>query len=140
MLLGQGRQKEGKRRRPGRPRCRPRSRSAPAEINFAKSTVKRKQWSCASMSKAIEAVRQGSSVLRAAITHGVPRQSLHDRITGRVTHGSKPGPKPYLSKAEEESLADFLVETAKVGYGKSRQQVLLIDDHDYHNNNDNYNR
>ena len=52
-------------------------------------------------------------------------------------HGSKPGPKPYLSKAEEESLADFLVETAKAGYGKSRQQVLLLDDYDYHNNNDN---
>ena len=52
-------------------------------------------------------------------------------------HGSKPGPKPYLLKAEEESLADFLVETAKAGYGKSRQQVLLLDDYDYHNNNDN---
>ena len=47
-------------------------------------------------------------------------------------HGSKPGPKPYLSKAEEENLADFLVETANLaGYGKSRQHVLLIDDYDY---------
>ena len=71
------------------------------------------------MSKGIEAVRQGSSVQQAAITYGVPRQTLHSRISGRVMYGSNPGPKPYLSKAEEEDLADFLSETAKAGYGKS---------------------
>ena len=65
------------------------------------------------MSKAIEAVRQGSSILRAAITHGIPRQTLQDRISGKVIHGYNPGPKPYLSKTEEKDLSDFLVETSQ---------------------------
>ena len=117
MLLG----KRDQRRRPGRPRKR--SRSAPATIDCSTSKTKRKQWSNESMEEAIEAVRQGSSVQRAAITHGVPRQTLYDRISGRVKHGTNPGPKPFLSQVEEKDLAEFLEETSKAGYGKSRQQV-----------------
>ena len=78
------------------------------------------------MSGAIEAVKKGSSVNKASITYGVPQQTLHDRISGRVKHGSNPGPRPYLSKTEEKDLADFLSETAKAGYGKSREQVFAI--------------
>ena len=38
----------------------------------------------------------------------------------------KPGPKPFLSPTEEKDLAGFLIDSAKVGYGKSRQQVKSI--------------
>ena len=76
---------------------------------------------------AIEAVKSGStSITQAAKLHGVPRQTLQDRISGRVQHGVRPGPKPYLSSTEENDLAGFLVDTSKVGYGKSRQQVKAI--------------
>jgi len=75
------------------------------------------------MSKTIEVVRQRSSILQATLTHGVPLQTLQDQIFGRVTHGYSPGPKPCLSQTEEKDLADFLVETSQVGYGKSRQQI-----------------
>ena len=78
------------------------------------------------MSGTIEAVKNGSSIQKAAVEYGVLRQTLHGRISGRVKHGTNPGPQPYLSKAEEKDLADFLSETAKAGYGKSRQQVLAI--------------
>jgi len=86
---------------------------------------KKKQWSEASMAAAIEAVKNGTAVLRAAREHGVPRTTLHDRIPGRVIHGMKPGPRPYLAATEENelSLSIFLVDTAKAGYGKSRQEV-----------------
>ena len=70
------------------------------------------------MDKAIEAVKEGSSIQRAAIAHGIPRQTLHDRISGRVKHRTNPGPKPFLSHVEKD-LASFLEETAKAGYGKS---------------------
>ena len=36
------------------------------------------------------------------------------------------GPKPYLSSTEEKELADFLVDVAKVGYGRTRKQVRTI--------------
>ena len=39
------------------------------------------------------------------------------RVSGRVIHGSNPGPKPYLSHVEENELAEFLVDTAKARLG-----------------------
>ena len=56
------------------------------------------------MRAALEAVKEGKSVKRAAIEHGVPRATLRDRHSGRVVHGSNPGPQPYLNKAEEEGF------------------------------------
>ena len=58
----------------------------------------------------------------AAQSHGVPKTSLKDRISGRVVHGSKPGPRKYLTE-EEKNLACYLQEVAEIGYGKSHKQV-----------------
>ena len=73
------------------------------------------------MLKAIEAVKGGMSLLRAATTYDVPRTTLQDRVKGWVKHGDKPGPSTYLTSAEEEELEAFLMEVAKVGYGKTRR-------------------
>ena len=51
---------------------------------------------------------------------------MKDRISGRVIHGSTSGAKPYLSREEEEELVDFLVTCSKLGYGKTRREVLLL--------------
>ena len=32
--------------------------------------------------------------------------------------------KPYLTKQDEEILADHLILTARLGYGKTRRQVM----------------
>ena len=39
------------------------------------------------MIKAMKAVDTGISIRRAATTHGVPKSTLCDRVTGRVQHG-----------------------------------------------------
>ena len=82
---------------------RPRSKSAPAILRSPGRPTKRKRklWDSESMVAAMEAVKGGESILRAAKTHGVPRSTLQDRVNRKVTHGTKPGPKPYLSNAEE---------------------------------------
>lgn len=93
----------------------------------ARPGVKRKQWSDSSMESALEAVKNGElSINRAAKTYDVPCSTLKDRISGRVIHGSKPGPSRYLDDEEEQTLSDHLVQVAKVGYGKTRKQVLSI--------------
>ena len=46
-----------------------------------------------------------------------------DRISG---HGTKPGPRQYLTSEEERYLARYLEEVAETGYGKTRKQVQLI--------------
>ena len=78
--------------------------------------MKRKQWSEESMLAAMVAVRSGTSVKRAAIEHGVPRTTLQDRHLGKVTHGTNPGPWPYLDKSEEKELRDFIITVGQVGY------------------------
>ena len=75
------------------------------------------------MQKSLDSVKSGVSVMRATRKHGVPRQTLRDRVSGKVIHGAKPGPKPYLSPVEEKELANYLVDVAKAGYGKSRSKI-----------------
>ena len=64
---------------------------------------KRKQWSDQSMRLAMEALKKGRfSIIHAGTLHGVPRQTLRDRIFGKVRHGDNPGPRPFSSSSEEK--------------------------------------
>jgi hypothetical protein len=107
-------------------RSRKRSLSAPAVLLTSSGPTKRKQWAEDAMAAAISAVKSGVTVKRAADDHGVPVSTLRDRISGRVVHGTKPGPKPYLSGEEEKELSSFLKSCANVGYGKTRKDVLCV--------------
>jgi hypothetical protein len=46
-------------------------------------------------------------------------------MSGKVEVGAQPGPKRYLSD-EEEELARFLVEVAKIGYPHTKSQTLAL--------------
>ena len=110
-----------------RKRGRPRSKFTPAAVTLDKAAQKQKQWSDEAMLAAMEDVKSKKlSLSLAAKVHNVPRSTLHDRISGRVLHGHRPGPKPYLSNAEENEFEIFLVDVPKAGYGKTRQQVCNI--------------
>ena len=102
-------------------------RSRPT-VNTANRPAKRRQWTNEQMIAAIKACRSGSSssINQAAKDHGVPASTLKDRLSGRVIHGSKPGPPPYLTPDEESALESYLLECAKIGYGKRRRQVISI--------------
>ena len=79
------------------------------------------------MQTAIDAVKSSrKGVNRAALEFSVPHTILKDRITGRVVHGTKSGPKPYLTQQEEKELVDFLVRCSEMGYGKMRGEVHKI--------------
>ena len=78
------------------------------------------------MKAALKAVENGQSVSGAARDYGIPKTTLFDRVSGRVIHGVKPGPRPYLSPREEGTLRHFLKHCAKLGYGKTRKDVLAI--------------
>ena len=106
---------------------RKRSKSAPAILTRTRRPgLKRKVWDSEQMEAALWAVGQGQSVTQAARNHGIPKTTLFDRVSGRVTHGVKPGPRPYLSPNEEKELGAFLKDCSKIGYGKTRRDVLSI--------------
>ena len=88
---------------------------------------KLKLWSEEQMSLAVEAVRSGEmGVRRAHQEFGVPKSTLHDRISGRVQEGAVSGPQAYLTKEEEDELVHFLVECAQFGFPRTRKQVISI--------------
>ena len=64
--------------------------------------------------------------MRASEKYGIPRSTLHDHISGKVEHGSKPGRGSYLSPEEEEELVSFLIKCARIGYPHTRKQVMAL--------------
>ncbi len=63
---------------------------------------------------------------KAADLHGVPQTTLKDRLSGRLLHGTKSGPKPYLTENEKADLITHLVKAAKISFGKTRRGVMSI--------------
>ena len=63
------------------------------------------------MTATIKAVEYGNSHMnQTAMTHGVPKTTLKDRLSGRIEHGSKPGPDLYLND-EEAKISTFLADS-----------------------------
>ena len=80
------------------------------------------------MENGIKAVLDSTaiSISAAARDHGFPITTQKHRLSGRVPHGTKPGPVSYLSCSEDEKLAVSLLDANKVGHGKTRQKVKII--------------
>ena len=101
---------------------------SPATPRRPRPSKKRMQWTREQMEAAIREVESGRavSINRAAIDHGVPPTTLKDRLSGRVVDGTKPGRLSYLTDGEEAELESYLVDSCRVGYGKTRRQVMSI--------------
>jgi len=57
----------------------------------------------------------------------VPPSTLYYRVSGKVSHGKKSGPIPYLTFAEEEELISFLKKCCTdIGYPHAKPQVLAL--------------
>ena len=63
---------------------------------------------------------------KAAEMYNVPKSRLWDRVSGNVSFGAHSGPPRYLNDIEEEELVTFLVGSAKIGFARTKEQVLCI--------------
>ena len=83
-----------------------------------------------------ETVAEGRmGINRAAVEYGVPKTTLKDRVSGRVSHGSLSGKTPYLSKDQEKELVTYLCTCFKIGYPKKRDEIIGIVRKTLHNKN-----
>jgi len=104
-----------------------RSSQSLQELKATNHPKKLCQWNEDSMRRAYEAVTtKKMGVNRAALEFDVPRTTLKDQVLLRVIHGYNMGRKPYLTQDEEKELVDFLLNCAKMGYGKTRKEVLQM--------------
>ena len=78
-------------------------------------TGKRKLGTNENMEAAMLSVaKREMSANKAADLHGIPRSMSKDRLSGRVVHGTNPGPKPYLTRDEETKLSAHLLQATGV--------------------------
>ena len=73
---------------------------------------------------ALEAVASGS-VHRPARDHGAHSTTLKDRLAGRVQHGDKPGPKPYLDQRREMELGHFCNSAPQTDMGNPKRFIAI---------------
>ena len=77
------------------------------------------------MTGAMKAVADGLlGINKAADEFGIPRSTLKDRLLGKVVHGARSGPSPYLSSVEEDELVKFLLTCTDIGLPKTRMEVI----------------
>ena len=69
---------------------------------------------------------EGYTYRRAELEFGVPKSTIRDRISGKTLPGATSGPERYLTDTEEQELVHFIKECAKVGYAKTRKQIIAI--------------
>ena len=92
----------------------------------SKRPSKLRLWTNDDMEAAIKAVTQHEmGVNEASRRFHVPTTTLRDRISGRVTHGSTMGARPYLNKTEERTLKDFLFNASDIGLGMTRGHATM---------------
>ena len=82
--------------------------------------LKYKTWNTEQLQNACKAVKEGMSTRHAAEEFQVPRSTIQDHVSG-----SRSGRK-YLDDEEEKELVDFLLGSAKIGYPRSRKEVINL--------------
>ena len=86
---------------------------------------RRKQYEQSSMVLALQMVRNGTMTQRqAALSYGVPRTTLMDKLHGRTPETCRPGPPPAISEADERKLANHIKEMARAGFPYTRKALL----------------
>ena len=86
---------------------------------------KLKEWSSEATESAMKAVREGEmGVNRAALAHNVSKTAIKDQLSRQVEHGKPIGRAPFLTSEEEKELYEFLVESVRPGYPKTRVEAI----------------
>lgn len=85
----------------------------------------RSQYDKNNLKQAVGAVQSGTmSVREAAQQFGIPRSTIYDRVSGRVSMDTSPGKQTVFPKEVENKLATNIKEAASMGIGLSKQQII----------------
>lgn len=86
---------------------------------------KGKSYDLVALERAVRAVQSKTmGYQKASKIYNVPRTTIYDKVHGKSEVESRQGPNTVLSPAEETRLANWLIEMSKIGYGRSKQELL----------------
>ncbi|XP_062703942.1 uncharacterized protein LOC134286347 [Aedes albopictus] len=86
---------------------------------------KRKTYSENDIEKALRMTRQGVSIRQAARRHGIPAETLRDKVREKYPLGAKPGKDPVLTKQEETKIVSWVTSIARAGFPVSIKQLRI---------------
>ena len=91
------------------------------------STIQRRRlWLDRSMEGAVKSVKEGKGLREASRSYGVPVETLRRQVLGAVEIDCRPGPPTIFTKEEEDTLGEYLITMADMGYGLTREMVMRI--------------
>lgn len=76
------------------------------------------------MGDAITAVQNGEPMATAAKRYGVPRITLHNKISGKTPMNCNMGPSTILKEEEEDLLVKWILAAAERRFPVSKEQLL----------------
>ncbi|XP_030834211.1 uncharacterized protein LOC105440922 [Strongylocentrotus purpuratus] len=86
-----------------------------------------KNWKQEDVNNALRRVDLGElSIREAATEYGVPKSTLHDKLSHKSPFVSKQGPKPYLTRAEEEVICTWAIQMARIGMGQTKDDIKNV--------------
>ena len=90
--------------------------SSTATVSPKSYPAQKKQWTDSAMENALkEVTNNGKTVRHAALEYGIPKSTLHNRVSGKVLPGAVGGAPRYLDDEEEEELIRWLEGCTEVG-------------------------
>ena len=78
------------------------------------------------MAAALEDVKRGMSVREAARLYNLPFETLRTRVVEKVDLECRSGPPTVLTDYEEGELASYCVKMSDMGFGLSRNDVMVV--------------
>ena len=75
------------------------------------------QYSPSTLSSVTAAVNRWMSYRQAALTYGIPKSTIRDRVMGRIPKGTKPGKRTALPTDVEMKLAGAVQSASQSGFG-----------------------
>ncbi|XP_071133040.1 jerky protein homolog [Mytilus edulis] len=82
------------------------------------------QYDVEALKNAVDAVKSGMSIRKAAIRYGVPKSSLNDRTTGKKPIALEFGRKPTIPIEIEDRMVEVVLTLSEKGFGITKRQML----------------
>lgn len=87
-------------------------------------TKKINKYTDEAMTNALSSIRSGMTISKASRQFGVPRGTIHDRLSGRVKEGPrKMGRSSYLTPTEESRLVKWIIDCCSCGLPVTKQEL-----------------
>uniref|UniRef100_A0A6V7J7M7 HTH psq-type domain-containing protein n=1 Tax=Bracon brevicornis TaxID=1563983 RepID=A0A6V7J7M7_9HYME len=88
-----------------------------------KKAYKLHDYSSKDLENALEQARNGASISKTAEEYGIPKSTLHAKLTGKSPIVSKRGPDAVLTVDEENRLEKWIINKAKLGFPMHPEEV-----------------